>query len=374
MKLRALALAVVVAAGGAWAIGPTEALRQTAALAKQQVLALKAQQLTMRGELSQVSSRVNELKAQNAGLLSGGELDRALKRSQELSASLTGLAQQVATKESELEAANLALLEGVAAEMTRLRAEFDRTPDRSARAQLLSKLKGLRAEREALRGALPVGRVPALEALKPTDDLDEVREQLDLARDTEEKVRKELKAVETRLAERAEERRLDRQMSSFLGEESMFDDQDRRLRVERQETKVTQLQAEPASPAASPVQTPPAARPPAAESTTVRDLAGAPPAPGFFGAAAEAGSRGSGQPTPAMSGDFMGGSGNTSSTRITQGNDARVQVGSAQRLAGGDEKDLDDLELQRAQLKGLAEQLKARAKALESKATALQAK
>ena len=58
----------------------------------------------------------------------------------------------------------------------------------------------------------------------------------DLMRDREDQVRKQLKQLEVRIAERKDERDLDRRVNQFLGEESFFDDSDRRLRVRREVT------------------------------------------------------------------------------------------------------------------------------------------
>ena len=83
-----------------------------------------------------------------------------------------------------------------------------------------------------MRAALPASQVPALDrADAERDDPEDLLEQADALRDTEDKVRERLKALHGRITEVREERDLDRRMNDFLGEESMFDEQDRRLRA-----------------------------------------------------------------------------------------------------------------------------------------------
>lgn len=357
MKFRAALLAVALLTVSAFAAGPLEALRANARSVRDDVSALKAEQLAKRSELSQVSSRIEALKAQTKGrLLPGGELDAALKHSQELSGALTELAQRMSSRETELEAAQLALVEGLSQELARLRADFDRLNDRTQRRALIEQMKKVRAERDAVRATLPASKLPTMDALKPSDDPEELLEQADLLRDNEEKLRKELKAVETRIAERREEAELDRRVQRFMGEESMFDDQDRRLRVQRTTTftaKDTSLpgrtgnEQQPANVGS--------------QSDTAGAFNGAPNSLGGFTPQAA----GTGSPeTPAPSGNVDG-----QGVRVTNGSDARPQVGATNgnRIAGGDE-DLDDLEVERAKLQGLADQLKKKAAELEGRA------
>lgn len=375
MKLRALLLAACLLALPGWAAGSLDALRTASRAARDQVSALKAEQLKHRGELSTLSARIETLKAEAKGkLLPGGELDSALKRSQELSGVLTDLAQRSSAGEAELEAANLALLEGLSGELSRLRADFDRQTDRNKRKALIDQLRRVRAEREALRQTLPATKLPALDAVRPSDDPEELLEQADLLRDNEEKLRRELKALEARIAERREEAELDRRMQRFMGEESMFDDSDRRLRVQR--TTTTPL-------------TPPLATNEAAAGPQV---GGAAPPPSFdvnVGAAADstttAGSGGSfgaqrdSAPLPAFNSAqpgapaerSVGGGYDSSGVRVTTATDARPQVGGSRSIATGDEGDVDELEIARQRLQGLADQLKAKADEFQRRAATL---
>src|SRR5262245_44622626 len=88
-----------------------EALRAGASAARAQVSSTRSATLQGQGELNKLATRIEELKAQAKGkLLPGSELDSALKRSQELSASLTASSAALSSQESALESANLALL------------------------------------------------------------------------------------------------------------------------------------------------------------------------------------------------------------------------------------------------------------------------
>ena len=127
MKLSAALLTACLFALPVWAASSLDALRSGSRGAREQVTSLRAEQLKQRNELSTLSSRIETLKAASKGkLLPGGELDAALKRSQELSGALSELAQQVSGREAELETANLSLLDALSSELTRLRADFDR--------------------------------------------------------------------------------------------------------------------------------------------------------------------------------------------------------------------------------------------------------
>lgn len=353
-----------------------DTLRSSAKAARESSNQIRSEQMQKRQELNQVSARIEALKSQSKGkLLPGGELDVALKRSQELSGALSNLAQSASQQEQVLESANLSLLKALSDELSALRAEFDRQTDRGARSQTLARMKAVRAEREQVRAQIPASKVPALSALEPSvsDDPEELLEQADRIRDDEDKVRKELKALEARIAEAKAERELDAHVRQFLGDESLFDDQDRRLRV-RKET----FQPGTNSPQA------------AFEADTASKTAGQPNARGTEGATAGspqgAGSNFNSNPSsdsfnaPGAPGSGAGGpppgsgpnsTGSSPSTRVTSGSDARPLVGSGYARGGGDDDDLEELEVQRRKLSGLAEQLKSKAKELDQKASTL---
>lgn len=380
MNLRGALLSLLLLAGSGWAATGLEAMRANAAGLRGQVGQLRSEQLAKRNELSTVSSRIEGLKAASKGkLLPGSELDQALKRSQELSGTLTELAQRLTSREVELESANVSLVEGLSAELNRLRAEFDRQSDRAARKTLIDQMRKLRSEREAIRASLPATKLPALETLRPTDDPEELLEQADLLRDNEEKVRRELKALESRIAQRREEVELDRRMQRFMGEESMFDDQDRRLRLQRRDTiageapmatKTSNSNAETSGDSFSNTSITAGSAPADPRSNTQTP----PFSLGGFGAppaAARSGADFNAAPPQSPSGVASGGL-DSKAISITTGSDARPQVGTGTRsIATGDEDEMDDLDVQRVKLKGIAEELKRKAQELEKKASQL---
>jgi hypothetical protein len=374
MKLSAALLIACLFALPALGAGPLDALRAESRGLRDQVTALRAKQLEGRNELSSLSARIQTLKEESKGkLLPGGELDSALKRSQELSGVLSELSQQVSTRESALETANLGLIDALSSELSRLRTEFDRQTNRDVRKQLIDSMRKLRAERDALRQTMPATRLPALDNVKPSDDPEELLEQADLLRDNEEKLRRELKSLESRIAERREEQELDKRVQRFMGEESMFDDGDRRLRVQRTvTTPSTAPTKDNTGVANNPMQEGGAAAPPAQSTfdTTAGTGGAAPPTQGgLFTPSALADTR-SGAP-PADGTTFRNGL-DSSNIRVTNASDARPQVGgtSARPIAGGDD-DLKDLEVERARLQGLAAQLKKKADELAKRAAEL---
>jgi hypothetical protein len=365
MKFRSTLAALLLMALPAWAAGQLDALRSSAKLAREQAGLVRSEQMQKRQQLNEVSTRIEALKAKAKGkLLPGSELDAALKQSQELSGVLTGLAQTMSTRESELESANLALLDALNQQLTALRADFDRQNDRPRRKQILSQFRSLRAEREQVRAGLPAAKLPALESIKFSDDPSELLEQADAVRDDEDKVRRELKVLEGRIDEAKAERDLNGRVRQFLGEESLFDDQDRRLRVRRETTRPESLST------GGGVNSPKSEADPA----ITRQTAGEAPAGskglnfGFGAADNSLAPRAAGGPPEAPSSPNETAP-NGSTTKVTSGTDARPALG--QRVAGGDDEDLEELEVQRLKLQSLATQLRSRAGELEKKAAEL---
>ena len=349
MLSRVATLCLAILAGQAEGAGSLEALRGAAATARDEVGRLKADQLAHRAELSELSTRIEVLKARAKGrLLRGSELDAALKKSQELSGVLTGLARQVSSSQAELDAASLALFDGLLQEMTNLRGVLDHETDRAARRGLLTRLRELKVEREVVRLSLPPTEVPSIDRLKPTDDPDELLEQADLLRDNQEKVAKELKTLEVRIEQRRKEADLDRRVARFLDEESMFDDQDRRLRVERTTVTARTESAGPTSAGGAPSSNGPGSSP----TRVGPDVA---PGSEYGGTAVQS----------AGASDFA-----WQSYKTTTGSDANPQPAGARALDVGDEG-LARLEQERAKLKALSEELARKAAALEQQASQL---
>ncbi|MGE6756410.1 TetR family transcriptional regulator [Corallococcus interemptor] len=347
MKLRALPLLLCLfMAAPAGAASGLEEARAKAQSARTEARGLRTRQQGLRDELNGLAARIEALKAQRQGKLTpGGELESALRRSQELSGELTGLAQSVSGADGEVERAHLALHGALSQELTRLRSAWDATTDRTQRARLLEQMRSVRGEREAVRAALPASQVPALDGSARGDDPEDLLAQADALRDTQDKVRQRLQALKARITEVREERDLDRRMNDFLGEESMFDDQDRRLRLRTSGDRGLQV---------APTQR---------GGGRFSDVA--------VGDAAE----GPGYSDPSVGGGPGGAptGGLAPSVNNVTASDRRPQVDPvrAQALAAGGPEDLSSLEQEAARLESLARDLDGRAGALEQRAKTL---
>jgi hypothetical protein len=339
-----------------WAATELEAVRSKAQGARTQVRTLRDRQQTLRGELNGLAERIETLKAEQQGkLTTGPELDQALRRSQELSGELTGLAQAVVGAEGESERAHLALHAALAEELTRVHAAWDAASNREERTRLLSRMRQLRAEREAVRSALPASRVPSLGGAETSDDPEDLLEQADALRDSEDKVRQRLSALKARITEVREERALERRMNDFLGEESMFDDQDRRLRLRVDGDQKFAVDSTPA---------PGRERTPVfADNPDAADSANGPPEGVPVNTPTQPPNQGEGPTAPAPI-----------PPQEIRASDSRPQVEAsrAQQLAVGDFEDLGSLEAEAKRLESLARELESRAKALESKVRELE--
>ena len=199
--------------------------------------------------------------------------------------------------------------------------------------------------------------MPALHRAESSDDPEDLLEQADALRDSEDKVRQRLQALRTRITEVREERELDRRMSDFLGEESMFDEQDRRLRV-RFDSSTRSISVETSQRSGG-----------GFFGSPQESLSGG-YASAFPGCRRSAGRRGGGVTSP----DTGGGTGPVESPPpVFRASDARPQVGTvrAQVLASGNPEDLRGLESEAARLESLARELDSRAKSLERRAREL---
>jgi chromosome segregation ATPase len=328
-----------------WALTGLESARAKAQAARTEVRTLRERQQALRGELNGLAERIATLKDERQGkLTSGAELDQALKRSQELSGTLTGLAQSVASAEGESERAHLALHAALSEELTRVKAAWDATEDRQERARLVARMRELRTERDAVRAALPASQVPELGRADASDDPEDLLEQADALRDSEDKVKQRLKALKARITEVREERDLERRMNDFLGEEAMFDEQDRRLRLRVNSNQAVEVEKTPVprgSPSFGDAQEDQAPVP-----------VHAPPE------------------SPSLPG-MPGGGGSTTvddqAADPIRASDHRPQVDSlrAQQLAAGDFDNLAALEAEAKKLESLARELDSRASSLE---------
>ncbi|MGA9523140.1 MAG: TetR family transcriptional regulator [Myxococcaceae bacterium] len=324
----------------AWGATSLETNRAEARAARQKVNDVRARQMSLRMELNQVAARIQTLKEQDKGaLLTGGELESSLRRSQELSGLLTTAAQEFSLAEAESERGQLALLQTLASELDALRNQWDRTPDRRARAKIVDQMRALREERDQVRALLPASKVPALDSTG-SEDPEDLFEQADALRDSEDKVRQKMASLRTRIEELREEQELDRRMSDFLGDESLFDEQDRRLRRQ-----------------------------------SVREIAQGSSPP--LASSEENGSATSILPPgqePMRKDDGSAPSRTVSITQVARGSDSRPQLGGSQALLleSAGVGDVDSLQKQLEELESLSTQLRERADRIEAEAKELQ--
>ena len=336
-----------------------QAARAQAGEARTQLASVRSRQAALRSELNTLAARIEQLKAQRQGKLSAGEeLETALRRSQELSAELTQLAQALAAAESLHRSRASALHAALSAELLRLRAAWEATPEREARARLLERMRLLRTERDGVRAALPDGELPALATTEgaaadgASDDPEDLLEQADALRDSRDKVRQRLAALQGHIAELREARDLERRMSDFLGDESMFDEQDRRMRLRRVGDASLRVDRTPPSGRAGGDFADPAPAAPEDSPATPAPPAAAPP--NFESPPPSA------QPTTGVG-----------APPVASASDVRPQLGTggvrSHALAGGQVEDLPTLEREAARLEQLARELEARAAALEAR-------
>src|SRR4051812_48890858 len=157
------ALAFLAAPGAAWALPAAEA-RQQVQRARDGAQALRRQQAQLRAELDEAAGRIQELKAQQRGrLIPGGELSELLRRSQELSGSLTQVESGLSRAEGEVQERSGALAEALDAELDAARSAFDRA-GHDERRSLLERLRALRRERDQVRAQLPAAQLPQVKA------------------------------------------------------------------------------------------------------------------------------------------------------------------------------------------------------------------
>lgn len=331
-----------------------ETARKEAAAARARVNDVRSQQMALRSELNQVAAQIEALKARKRGaLLKGGELDASLRRSQEISDRLTEVARELASAEADLQSDNLALSDVLSRELESLRARWDQTRDRTARGELLARMRALRAERAQVYAMLPSGVTPILD-VRGSDDPEDLLQQADALRDAEDKLRQQIKALEGRIVEVRREREMERRMRDFLGEEALFEEQDRRLR--RSTSSGSFFENSRVSAGA-----PQAPGPATPVSPTSADSA----SPGAAtGSTATPGTTISTPPPPPATAPAQ----TAASEFSTQRSDGRTLLGTGALVEERDLRELPALEARLKQLQSLAKQIDQRADAIEARA------
>ncbi len=347
-------LPALLLAFGLLAVLPAEAAteldgaRAASRAARQAVGEVRGKQLAMRAELNQVATQIEALKSQGKR---GAELEAALRRSQELSGALAEAAQQMSRAEVGAEQQHLSLLTALSGELGRVQVLLERSEDRAERARLIQKMRALRQEREQVRALLPAAKVPALQS-SGSDDPEDLLEQADMLRDSEDKLRERMKLLQARVQELRAERDLDRRMSDFQRDESIFDDhQGGRLSVvrKRELSRATH---------------PPLFGGPQA------DTESAAPTAGVGNASEQPPDRFHGSTGEKSVGGESGLTHQSTITQIAQGTDMRPHLGGLDRrsLERLGTRDIDKLEAELQKLEKLAAELDQRADTLEQRA------
>jgi hypothetical protein len=228
--LRAFAIAVLLAAASPASGENLSALRSEVTQAEDRQRALQARRAALQGELDEVVRKIEARKAverRRGPLFHDLELDRLLRRSQALSDELTSLLGSELKEAEALASGRARLIAELDAQIAALRDRWA-SAGRAERGALVPRIKALRAERDALRGSLPTSPAPGV-GVAASDDPEELRQHADALYDTEDKLRREEKAVAVRIDELRAERDLEQRMGEFLREGALFDEGDRRI-------------------------------------------------------------------------------------------------------------------------------------------------
>jgi hypothetical protein len=229
-------LVALLSGAGPIAPGPDlSELREAALHSRNRMQELKLRQAKLAAELDQLGAKIDRLKKQRGtSLLPRSELNGALQRSQELSAELTNVAQALSKEEVNRHRSHEALAAALSEKVRRLADDWEHADSRDERKRVLGEMRSIRAEREQVRAWLPAGTAPTAASSAAFANREDLLEQADALRDSQDKVQQQMRSLDTRIAEARQERELDRKMKDFLREESLFDEQDRRFRLYRE--------------------------------------------------------------------------------------------------------------------------------------------
>lgn len=192
------------------------------------------------GRLEELAAKIEKKKADNpdGSLLPDFSLQSMLRKSQEMSASLTLLNRELdALKTARTERLQrLGRLYGLLVEQT---AKNIRAASGSKQKELGKVLAKLRRERDLVRREL--GTTPAPSApmdtrnLLASDDPEELSERADAVRDEQARLRRRLASLSKNIKELKADRRLEREMRDFVEDQVLFSEDSRILRVTRTE-------------------------------------------------------------------------------------------------------------------------------------------
>lgn len=200
--------------------------------------ALAARRDALAGRLDALAVRIRERKqARTAGgLLPDFTLQDLLRSSQELSGELTLLNKELEALE-QLRRDRLERLYGIYGRLIGETTTEARNRKGARRAALLDVLGRLRTERRRVERALAVDRTPPppmdTDHMLASDDPEELTEQADAVRDEQDRLRRRLASLGSRIQEAEAECRLEREMNDFQEDQELFAEDSRFIRATR---------------------------------------------------------------------------------------------------------------------------------------------
>jgi len=198
--------------------------------------------LTQRDRLADqvdvVAGEIRRRKANHSGakLLPDLTLEELLQRSQEMSRQLMELNRQV-ERLARTRSDNLRQLNQLYGQWMDQLGEQIKQSREARNQELLDLLARARLEREQIRRQLDQKAFSApplkTESMARSEDPEELREQTDVVRDEQDKLRRRLRQIESQIAEVEAEKRLERNLRDFVEEQSLFGEDLRTLRFRR---------------------------------------------------------------------------------------------------------------------------------------------
>ena len=185
-----------------------------------------------------VAGEIRRRKANHSGakLLPDLTLEELLQRSQEMSRQLMELNRQV-ERLARTRSDNLRQLNQLYGQWMDQLGEQIKQSREARNQELLDLLARARLEREQIRRQLDQKAFSApplkTESMARSEDPEELREQTDVVRDEQDKLRRRLRQIESQIAEVEAEKRLERNLRDFVEEQSLFGEDLRTLRFRR---------------------------------------------------------------------------------------------------------------------------------------------
>lgn len=235
----ALLIALVLAASPA-----LDSARAGYGSAKDALAAAHAQVAAQQHALDALSAQIAADKARQPGqpLFVPGALEHELAQSQALSDALAKSRAAESVRAAQLESARGALYQALSSEISAREAQGAHD---AAALDVLAKLQAERAQVEPSSQ----GAVAAPQFSKPTDDPTLLRERADALRDQADKIGKQQVALAARIQSARDQAELESQLRQLNGDESLFDESDRRVRVSRQSGVAADTQSTTGTPA-----------------------------------------------------------------------------------------------------------------------------